>query len=106
MTCSLFSPQRLPCLAACLVLAAGIATANDLPRFVVPGHEQAMQSLQELHALHAPQAFSACTLWDGMLPHATLWTGPGPRSATDRAARPANRCGRLRGDAAAPRHGP
>jgi len=38
-----------------------------------------MQALEEMHALHAPKAFSACTLWDGMLPHATLWTGPSPR---------------------------
>jgi hypothetical protein len=38
-----------------------------------------MQSLDALHALHAPQAFSTCTLWDAWLPHATLWTGPGPR---------------------------
>jgi hypothetical protein len=72
------------------MLAAGIATADDLPRFIVPGHEQAMKSLEDLHALHAPQAFSACTLWDGMLPHSTLWTGPGPpqRYAAALLARP------------------
>ena len=43
MAHSLFSPQRLPSLAACLLLAAGIAAADDLPRFIVPGHEQAMK---------------------------------------------------------------
>jgi hypothetical protein len=79
MTRSFLPRRQAPWLAACLMLAAGIATADDLPRFFVPGHEQAMKSLEDLHALHAPQAFSACTLWDGWLPHSTLWTGPGPR---------------------------
>ena len=80
MTRTMFPQRQAVCLAACLMLTAGVATAaDDLPRFIVPGHEQAMKSLEELHALHAPQAFSNCTLWDGMLPHSTLWTGPGPR---------------------------
>jgi hypothetical protein len=85
----------LPCLATSFVLLAGVATAADLPRFVVPGQEPAMQTLEEMHALHAPQAFNACTLWDGMLPHATLWTGPVPRQRYRAAllARPIDRQG-------------
>lgn len=66
-------------LAPCLWLLAGLAAAAEPPRFIVPGHERAMASLERLHALHAPAAFSTCTLWDGWLPHATVWTGPGPR---------------------------
>jgi hypothetical protein len=76
---SLFCRHWLPCLATQFVLLVGVVTAADLPRFIVPGQEPAMTSLEEMHALHAPQAFSASTLWDGMLPHATLWTGPVPR---------------------------
>lgn len=52
------------------------ATADavaDLPRFVVPGHEAEMATLNELHALHHDRAFTDCTLWDGWLPQATLW---------------------------------
>jgi hypothetical protein len=73
-------PLARVAIAAWLLLAAGIAAAAEPPRFIVPGHEEAMKALEDLHALHAPQAFSPCTLWDGWLPHATLWTGPGPRA--------------------------
>lgn len=55
---------------ACAVLPLH---AEELPRFLVPGHEQAMQALNELHALHHDAAFADCTLWDGWLPQATLW---------------------------------
>ena len=48
-----------PCLATVFVLFAGIAKADDLPRFVVPGHEPAMQTLEEMHALHAPTRTSS-----------------------------------------------
>lgn len=61
-----------------LPLIAGVAAA-DRPRFIVPGHEHAIQTLEELHALHTPHAFNACTLRDGILPHATVWTGTLPR---------------------------
>jgi hypothetical protein len=50
--------------------------ADDLPQFIVPGHEREMEALNALHALHHPNAFTNCTLWDPWLPHATLWTGP------------------------------
>ena len=60
-------PTRRPALwlAAFVGLGAGPAAAAEPPRFIVPGHERAMQSLERLHGLHAPAAFSTCTLWDG-----------------------------------------
>jgi arylsulfatase A-like enzyme len=75
------SGHLLPSLAAAcgLVLSAAVSVAVELPHFIVPGHEPEMRRLEELHALHHPGAFSHCTLWDAWLPHATLWTGPGPR---------------------------
>lgn len=50
------SPIAL-CLVTTLPLIAGVAAA-DRPRFIVPGHEQAMQTLEALHALHAPHTFT------------------------------------------------
>lgn len=62
-----------------LLLSSCAIHSAELPQFVVPGHEAEMQSLNELHALHHGAAFTACTLWDTWLPHATLWTGTQPR---------------------------
>ena len=42
--------------------------------FEVPGQERSIDALNRMLALHLPQAFSDCTLWDGWLPHASLWT--------------------------------
>ena len=55
-----------------------LAAADDFPRFVVPGHEAAMTLLDEFHAFHHARASSDCTLWDGWLPHATLWAAEAP----------------------------
>jgi len=62
----------------CLLSGSGLAerSAADPLRFEVPGHGDALTSLNELFSLHQPRAFSNCTLWDAWLPHATLWTGP------------------------------
>jgi hypothetical protein len=65
--------------AAVLCFMVGEAMAAEPPAFVVTGHEAEMQTLHELHALHHGRAFTACTLWDAWLPHATLWTGPEAR---------------------------
>ncbi len=54
--------------------------AGALPTFSVPGHERDLNALNELHALHHPGAFTRTALWDGWLPHATLWTGELPRT--------------------------
>ncbi len=62
-------------LASLIVLTSRGLTA-ELPKFIVPGHEQSMQSLERLHALHHDQAFTSCTLWDAWLPMSTVWTGP------------------------------
>jgi hypothetical protein len=65
---------------AILLAIGGAATAaDDFPRFVVPGQERAMALLDELHAFHHLRASSDCTLWDGWLPHATLWAADRPR---------------------------
>jgi hypothetical protein len=45
----------------------------DLPQFRVPGFEEDMRAVNELHALHHDRAFTDCTLWDAWLPMATLW---------------------------------
>ena len=57
-----------------LLLLSGVAQPAELPQFIVPGHEPEMKLLGDLFALHHPQAFITCTLWDGWLPHSTLWT--------------------------------
>ena len=58
-------------------MAAGLpsppASLAELPRFSVPGFEDDMRSLNDLHALHHDAAFSTCTLWDGWLPMSTIW---------------------------------
>ena len=69
--------------AASLFIAAwicGRAFAAELPQFAVPGAEEEMRTLNELHALHHEAAFSACALWDGWLPMATLWASETKRA--------------------------
>ena len=62
------------------LLPVGRATAADeFPHFLVPGEERALALLDELHAHHHARASSDCTLWDGWLPHATLWAAEPPR---------------------------
>lgn len=56
------------------LLATTASYAAELPQFIVPGHEQEIAALNELHALHHDRAFTNCTLWDAWLPHSTLWT--------------------------------
>ncbi|RLS34017.1 MAG: hypothetical protein DWH79_05865 [Planctomycetota bacterium] len=73
------SVLRLAVLIASVLLFGGAATADDFPRFVVPGEERAMGLLDEFHAHHHARASSDCTLWDGWLPHATLWAAEPPR---------------------------
>ena len=66
-------------LSRAILLMATVAIANSelraqsFPEFLVPGFETDMQALNALHAKHHDRAFSDCTLWDGWLPHATLW---------------------------------
>jgi hypothetical protein len=95
-------PQRSPTYAAMVeslddavgfVLAAWgvVAAAADLPRFQVPGCEAEMETLHRLHALHHDGVFSACTLWDGWLPQATLWASAEKRAVPGGAARQSDR---------------
>lgn len=62
-----------------LLCFCSVTLAAELPRFDVPGFEEDMRSLNELHALHHEAAFSDCTLWDGWLPMATLWASENKR---------------------------
>ena len=62
-----------------ILLSSFALYAAEPPQFIVPGHEDDMRALNELHALHHGAAFTDCTLWDIWLPHATLWTGTKPR---------------------------
>jgi len=58
-------------------MAAGCLSAQQLPAFVVPGHQRQMQTMGELFQLHhSPR--TSCTLWDGWLPMSTLWPAIGP----------------------------
>ena len=57
--------------------------AENFPRFIVPGREEAMAALNALHRLHFPPAWldyphrdpaaGLCTLWDEWLPGPCLW---------------------------------
>ncbi len=50
---------------------------EDFPRFIVPGHEKAMQSLRELYWLHYKPAGPLIPLWDEWMPMSTLWPARG-----------------------------
>ena len=50
---------------------------EDFPRFVVPGHEKAMQSMRELFWLHYQPAGPLIPLWDEWMPMSTLWPAHG-----------------------------
>ncbi len=54
-------------------VAAAAPVPEDFPRFLVPGHEQDMETLRELFWLHYVPARPLSTLWDGWLPMASLW---------------------------------
>lgn len=55
------------------LFSAMFAKGGPLPEFSVPGYEEQMAALNELHALHHPRAFSDCSLWDRWLPMSTVW---------------------------------
>lgn len=65
--------RRLAALSIIALFGVVPALAAELPQFIVPGHEDDMRALNELHALHHDRAFTDCTLWDAWLPMATLW---------------------------------
>lgn len=46
---------------------------NDFPRFIVPGHQTAMDSLRTLYWLHYPGSGPKATLWDEWLTTPSLW---------------------------------
>lgn len=61
-------------------ISGGAVRAADIPEFLVPGFEEDMRALNELHALHHEAAFTPCTLWDAWLPMATLWASEKKRA--------------------------
>lgn len=68
-----------------LLLFIGLATRSLSAQtsgvsFEVPGYEEEMRTLERLHSLHAPAAFSSCTLWDTWLPMSTLWNSQEKRA--------------------------
>lgn len=69
-----------PIAVALLALSCGQCIAAELPQFAVPGAEQDMRTLNELHELHHEAAFTDCTLWDAWLPMATLWASEKKRA--------------------------
>ncbi len=50
---------------------------DDFPRFIVPGHEQEMNSLRRLFWLHYQPAGPLVPLWDEWMPMSTLWPAVG-----------------------------
>ena len=69
-----------------MALIAPVAAAADpivpdenFPRFVVPGHGGAMDSLRNLYWLHYRNNGPMATLWDEWLPPATLWPATGDK---------------------------
>jgi hypothetical protein len=56
-----------------VLLSAVFAQGEPLPKFSVPGSEDQMATLNELHLLHHSRAFSDCSLWDRWLPMSTIW---------------------------------
>ena len=57
-----------------LISSAPAATVPDhFPRFVVPGHEEEMQSLRRLFWLHYEPARPLIPLWDEWMSKSTLW---------------------------------
>jgi hypothetical protein len=59
--------------------APPITPDDSFPRFIVPGHEPAMQSLRNLYWLHYQHNGPQATLWDEWLPPATLWPATGDK---------------------------
>ena len=69
------------------LLAAATESAppvpDDFPQFVVPGHEQEMDSLRRLFWLHYRPAGPLIPLWDEWMPMSTLWPALGEGNQLD-----------------------
>jgi hypothetical protein len=50
---------------------------DDFPRFIVPGHEQEMESIRALYWHHYEPAGPLIPLWDEWMPMSTLWPARG-----------------------------
>jgi hypothetical protein len=59
--------------------APAIVPDAVFPRFIVPGHAPAMDSLRNLYWLHYRNNGPMATLWDEWLPPATLWPATGDK---------------------------
>ncbi len=75
---------RLPATFAFFLFSVAIARAaeapaipDDFPCFLVPGHEQEMDSLRRLFWRHYQPAGPLIPLWDEWMPMATLWPAMG-----------------------------
>src|SRR4051812_44905673 len=56
---------------------------DDFPRFVVPGHDDEMESMRRLYWLHYQNAGPLITLWDAWMPMSTLWPAMGSGAELD-----------------------
>ena len=77
-------PARWLLIANCVLSASPVVlggepqpTPEDFPRFIVPGHEQAMASLRDLYWLHyrdyRTRSKPMPTVWDEWMTGSTLW---------------------------------
>ena len=71
-------------IALCFFSVAHAASVpEEFPRFLVPGHEQEMESLRALFWLHYEPAGPLIPLWDEWMPMSTLWPATGPGAQLD-----------------------
>lgn len=80
---ALAPPAGLPAAESVLTAPQTLLRAENFPRFIAPGHEQAMEALNALHRLHYPPKWldypnrnpqeGLCTLWDEWLTAPCLW---------------------------------
>jgi hypothetical protein len=81
-------PLRRILLPACLALmnASSFGAAlpapvpGEFPKFIVPGHDKEMETLQRLFWLHYQPAGPLIPLWDEWMPMSTLWPATGAGS--------------------------
>src|SRR4051812_36434929 len=66
--------------------ARAAAVPDDFPKFIVPGHEQEMDSLRALFWHHYEPAGPLIPLWDEWMPMSTLWPARGADGSAERDA--------------------
>src|SRR5690349_23797579 len=82
-------PLKFLFLVLCLASISHAAVLEDFPKFIVPGHEQEMDSIRALFWHHYEPAGPLIPLWDEWMPMSTLWPARGADGSSERNAMPA-----------------